>query len=151
MIDASNVSNLLSTDEEKDVKTLPLKEYLLSYELVNCDEPLIVPATALPLIILLLSDALNATTSPIPKTEPVNEPVIAPLESTEILRRLVKDITEPVGIVNPPLTTATELTTNEPVIVWFPLNEFEPVVANDDVFILELPLKLYRVSNEDVN
>jgi hypothetical protein len=117
MIDASNVSNLLSTDEEKEVKTLPLKEYLLSYEEVNCDEPLIVPATELPLIILLLSDALNATTSPIPKTEPVNEPVIAPLESTEILLPLVKDITDADGIVTAPATTATELTIKEPVIV----------------------------------
>jgi len=117
MIVASNVSNLLSTDEEKDVKTLPLKEYLLSYEDVNCDEPLIVPATALPLIILLLSDALNATTSPIPKTEPVNEPVIAPLASTEILLPLVKDITDADGIVTAPATTATELTIKEPVIV----------------------------------
>ena len=73
-----------------------LNEFIVVYEPVTnpkseiCVDELIVPATALPLIILLLSDALNATTSPIPKTEPVNEPVIAPLASTEILLPLVK-------------------------------------------------------------
>ncbi len=111
MIDASNVSNLLSTDEENEVKMLPLNEYLLSYEdvsceeplirpdgsgwtlplkvylvsneLVNCDEPLIVPeGVETILLILLFTEELNATTSPIPKTEPDNEPVIEPDEST---------------------------------------------------------------------
>ena len=42
--------------------------------------------------------------------------------------------------VNDELTTAIELTFNEPVIVWFPLNEFEPVVATE----------LVQVFNEDV-
>ncbi len=62
--------------------------------------------------------------------------MIAPLESIEILLPLVKDNTEPVGTFIPPLTTAIALTINEPVIVWEPLNEFEPVVANEPVFIV---------------
>ncbi len=62
--------------------TLPLNVYLVSKEDVSWEEPLITPAAPPALFNLLFTDALNATTSPIPKTEPVSEPVIEPLEST---------------------------------------------------------------------
>ncbi len=40
------------------------------------------------------------------------------------------------------LTTATELTINEPVIDWLPLNWFEAVVANEPVFPFTLALNV---------
>ena len=65
--------------------TLPLNVYLISNEEVSWELPLIVPVgivLELILFILLFTEELNATTSPIPKTEPDSEPVIEPLEST---------------------------------------------------------------------
>jgi hypothetical protein len=76
--DAVNVFNC-----NIDEVTEPVNKYLPSNELVNWDEPLIIPAGAeIILFILLFTEELNATTSPIPKTEPDSEPVIEPLEST---------------------------------------------------------------------
>jgi hypothetical protein len=48
-----------------------------------------------------------------------------------------------------------ELIFNEPVIVWLPLNLFEPVVANEPVFEFTLALNVLtddvNVLNDDVN
>ncbi len=52
------------------------------------------------------------------------------------------NVNEELFTPNDALTTATELTINEPVIDWLPLNWFEAVVANEPVFPFTLALNV---------
>jgi hypothetical protein len=60
-----------------------LKDEVAKVLNVLCDKNILTSVAPTPaLAILLFTDALNAATSPIPKTDPDNEPVIEPLAST---------------------------------------------------------------------
>jgi hypothetical protein len=81
--------------------------------------------------------------------EPVtfNEPVISanPLFCIIKLLPLVKTKDE-LFVVSEVAIVVNDVTVNEPVIIWFPLNEFEPVVAYEPVFELNCCIELLTLA-----
>jgi hypothetical protein len=72
-------------NEEVDMFTLAvyeLKDDVVKVLNTLCDKNILTSVITPAFAILLFTDALKALTSPIPKTEPDNEPVIEPLAST---------------------------------------------------------------------
>ena len=96
-----------------------------------------------------------AVTEPVTLTEPVivvepetlNEPVISANPAFCIIKLLplVKTKDE-LFVVSDVAIVVNDVTVNEPVIIWFPLNEFEPVVAYEPVFELNCCIELLTLA-----
>ena len=90
-----------------------------------------------------------AVTEPVIVVEPetLNEPVISANPAFCIIKLLplVKTKDE-LFVVSDVAIVVNDVTVNEPVIIWFPLNEFEPVVAYEPVFELNCCIELLTLA-----